>query len=391
VKTLPRIDRRGWLAWWLQGRRRSRIATPSPESDLLSGLVHFYLLEDGTTHVRSWGETATVPEDPFDGIGALSLDTNGGDYSAGQFVQYYVLPFGVQDGGRLYSGAARQLGITVGNDDDGVLWPTWSASPDWVTGYCVLRLVSGAYAGYRDVTAATMFGGWTDANTGWTDASELPCDFNHPPRTAKVIWNNLNLLVSPPTFPTVASPFGGRAFDSNLGDALARVMSDDLRRSVDGTLAYWVCPNENIGVLHAVRGTFAETFGTGYAGVSGTDFGVNNGNGSPYSVTATAHVAGDWYLLVQRNDFLSDSFKMDLLRERDGAHFSIAADYQALPLNSGDDYWQNGIFGVLVFGSSWHWGVPGYGYYDRMGVWNRALTNDEILDLFNNGLGWQPA
>jgi len=272
-----------------------------------------------------------------------------------------------------------------------VLWPVWSATPAWVTGYCVLRLVNSGYAGFRDVAAATMFGGWTDTNTGWSDPSELPADFDHPPTTAKVIWNNLNLFVPPQTFPTVASLFGGVAFDSNFGEALARVMSDDLRRTVDGTFAYWVCPNENIGVLHGVRGTFAETFGTGYAGVTGTDFSVSNGNGSPDSVTATGHEAGDWYLLVQRNDFLTDSFKMDLLRARDGAQFSISANYQALPLTSGDDYWGNGIFGVLCFGSSWHWGVPGYAYYDRMGLWDRALTDTEVLDLFNNGLGWQPA
>ena len=53
-------------------------------------------------------------------------------------------------------------------------------------------------------------------------------------------------------------------------------------------------------------------------------------------------------------------------------------------------FW-GGMLATLVFGSSWHWNVQGYAFYDRMAVWSRVLTDDEILQLFNSGLGWQPS
>jgi hypothetical protein len=84
-------------------------------------------------------------------------------------------------------------------------------------------------------------------------------------------------------------------------------------------------------------------------------------------------------------------FHKDLrLRDAHSSRRRRPGDEGSAVLTDSDDYFQEGIWGVLAFGSSFHWGFQGYGYYDRMGMWDRALSDEEVLDLFNNGLGWQP-
>jgi len=375
----------GWLATWLQDRRRSRAFSPV-ESNLLTGLVQFYQPQASATHLRSWDEDASVPSDPFLGFTGLVLDAISGSYLAGDYVQYQVFPFGTRDGARLYAGVAWMTEIWCSDDNDAVYWEAWFANPTWVTGYAVLRYVNGSLAGHRIVTAAAMFAGWTDDNDGWVEG--LPCGYYDPPNTAKVVWNITSLFSSPPAITTAPSLFGGVAFDSTYGDRLVRVMSDDLRRAPDATLAYWVSPTVETGynVLHSVRGSATGSFGGNYS--VGTEFSVAGVAGS---AIATGHVEGDWYLLVMRNDSLGGDHHIDLIRERDGAHFTHSESLTATPLSDADDFLLEGVWGVLVFANSWHYEVPGYALYDRMGIWDRALTNEEVLDLFNNGLGWTPA
>jgi hypothetical protein len=182
--------------------------------------------------------------------------------------------------------------------------------------------------------------------------------------------------------------FGGAAFDSTLGDKLFRVMSDDLRRSLDGTLAHWVSPADaSGGVLSTIRGGSEGKFFGSYNCV-GSDFDFGDGT----EIQITDHEFGDWYLVVMRNDTLTESFLIDLFRERDGARFSAPvaslAPYSAI--SPADDYYSEGLWSLLGVGDSGHWAVHGYGYFDRIGVWNRALDEGEVLALFNNGLGWLP-
>jgi hypothetical protein len=230
-----------------------------------------------------------------------------------------------------------------------------------------------------------MTAGWTDNGTGWSAPNTLPGGFSHPPTVANVLWNRL-AYGKPVTMPTMMSPLGGAAFDSTFGDKLTRNWSEDLRRSVDATLAYWVCPlAESSGVLASVRGVSTYTFLGNYncapPDLSVGDFG---------EVSLADHQAEDWYLVVLRSDTLESLYKVDLVRLRDGAQFSGASALSGTALSAGSDYLNEGLQATLAFGSSWHWGVQGYGFYDRMGVWNRVLTDEEIMDLFNSGLGWQP-
>ena len=81
---------------------------------------------------------------------------------------------------------------------------------------------------------------------------------------------------------------------------------------------------------------------------------------------------------------------MDLVRLRDEAQFSGSSVLAGTALSGSDNYLNEGMLATLVLGSSWHWNVAGFGFYDRLAMWNRVLTNDEILDLVNSGLGWQP-
>ena len=292
---------------------------------------------------------------------------------------------------RVYAGVAYQKEATASAPASGFLWPAWTATPTWVTGYALLRWVNGTYSGYRLVTLATMLAGWLDSGSGWSGG--LPHDFANPPVTAKLVWNVVDEYALPATVSVVASPLGGWAFDSTLGDHLARAMSDDLRRCPDVTMAYWVCPAEGTsGVLAALRGIFDVGMGGDYWCAE-----PNLSFGATAPVNLTDHQDGDWYLVVLRRDELADEYKKDLVRLRDGAQFStettLAGEGSAV-LTGSDDYFQEGIWGVVAFGSSFHWvgagPVQGYGYFDRMALWDRALSDEEVLDLFNNGLGWQP-
>ena len=391
MRLLSPTSKRGriWWSLWLQDRRRARSAVATLTSSLLVGLRQFYHPAAGLTFCKSWNESEAVPGNPSVGLVAPTAATGSGSYAAGDGLLYQLWAYREGSGQRVYAGVAYQKEVAVSTSGSGCLWPAWTATPGWVTGYAVLRFVNGSYAGFQSITLATMLAGWTDNGGGWSSASALPCAFNNPPVTAKVIWNVFDEYALPEPIAVVASPLGGWAFDATLGDHLARALSDDLRRPVDATMAYWVCPaNATNGVLSAVRGIFTENMGGDY-----TCAGSNLTFGDAAPVTITDHQAGDWYLVVLRRDDLADAYRQDLLRLRDGMPFGTVttlAGAGSTVLSAASDYFSEGIWGVVAFGSSWHWGLQGYAYFDRMGMWERALEDDEVLDLFNNGLGWQP-
>jgi hypothetical protein len=199
------------------------------------------------------------------------------------------------------------------------------------------------------------------------------------------MWNRTDYN-KPSAMLTVSSPLGGVAFDSSFGDRLTRNWSEDLRRDLDGTMAFWFCPlAEASGVVSSLRGVYNYSVLGNYSCWQ-PDFNYGDNN----EVSIGDHVDGDWYLVVLRSDTLLGVYKVDLVRLRDEAQFSGSSPLAGTALSGASDYLNEGMLATLVLGSSWHWNVPGFGFYDRLGMWNRVLTDDEILDLFNNGLGWQP-
>ena len=188
--------------------------------------------------------------------------------------------------------------------------------------------------------------------------------------------------------PTVASPLGGVAFDSTAGDQLEREQSAYLRQMPDFTLAFWWCPSGLAGGhAAAIRGISQTSVSLGYSTES-DPLKLLVGDGG--EVEVADHVEGDWYLLAWRADSAALTQKITLTRLRDGAVFEGQCGEGVGVLNGEADYFFEGMLAAVCFGSSWHWSVLGRGYYDRMGIWNRALTEDNLADLFNLGLGWMP-
>lgn len=370
---------------WLQDRRRFRLAAAAVMSPLQVGLLQFYQPIAGATALRSWDEAESPPGNLLAGLVVPVQTAAAGPYVAGNFVWYQVHPYREVSGVRTYPGLSLDQSLSISLATAAVSWGAWSATPTWATGCVVVRWVNWGTYTYRDLSLAAMTAGWTDDGTGWSAPNTLPGGFSNPPTVAGVLWNRLG-YDKPTAMPTVMSPLGGVAFDSTFGDRLARNWSEDLRRDMDGTMAYWLCPMAySSGVLSSVRGVYDYTF-LGNYNCSPPDLSV----GDFGELSIADHEEEDWYLVVLRSDTLEDEYKVDLVRLRDEAQFSGSSSLSGTALGAGSDYLNEGMLATLVFGSSWHWGVQGYGFYDRMGVWDRVLTDDEILDLFNSGLGWQP-
>ncbi len=379
---LPKVKLQ-WLALEMQERRRKRASRSS--SLLMVDLVQFYKPVGGT-FVRSWNETESVPANPFAGITSLVLEAGSSTYQQTDVVRYTLFPYRTA-GQRIYSGAALVVDVDVEATGMQVRWPAWTGSPTWVTGFSVTREVNGSYSGFRDISLVVMVAGWVDAGGGWSPSSALPCTFAAPPITAKVLWNTQSRFYAPSAMQTVSSPLGGLAYDSAGQKFLSRLMSQDLRRDMEGTLAFWMCPAPGgAGGPAGLRGknkvghvSFYESAGTELY------FGFN------YEITITPAEPDDWYLVVLRNDKINARYRMDLIRLRDGAHFGANAFemFGFGDLTESLDFLEEGIWAAL-----WCAGVDDPSAdvaLDRIGVWTRSITDDEVESLFNCGLGWQPA
>ncbi|MEI6197588.1 MAG: hypothetical protein WCS42_25015 [Verrucomicrobiota bacterium] len=362
---------------------------PVPSS-LLDGLEQFYVPQPGSWFLKSFNEAIPAGlTNPFVGMAAPCAVTGAGSYVAGNDLYFQLLPYREDGNGRVYAGTILRSLVPGATDAFGVVWPEWSAVPGWVTGYTVLVYSESTDYLHRDVSAASMFAGWTDDGTGWTEGV-FP-DFENAPRTLKLLWCQPDDGWNGEPVPVnlTASPLGGYAFDATFSTSLTRALCDDLRRSVTGTLAFWV--NCDMGgyepVVAAVRGVFATNF---QVAVSEDSF---KGNNSFYCALDDCQM-GDWYLVVLRNDEIYDTTRLDIARLRDGTWYSsqnaLSSAYETSALTGDSNYLEEAIWGVLTFGGAWHWGSYYPSLFDRMGIWNRPLTDFEVQQLFNQGLGWQP-
>jgi hypothetical protein len=61
------------------------------------------------------------------------------------------------------------------------------------------------------------------------------------------------------------------------------------------------------------------------------------------------------------------------------------------PATGDSDTWYE-LCGAMwgLGGWMWWWGTGASAQYDRVGVWNRVLTSEELEELYGVGLGWTP-
>ena len=216
MKTIfaPRLRHdKPWLATWLQERRRKRLAAavPSGSLGLEDGLLQFYRPIEGELYVASFDETIVLGDTPYSGMAGVELLDGSGSYPANTEIRYFLLPYRLIDGGRIYHGLTTYFMTATTQDDDAVAMQEWSETPTGVDGFTVVRWVNTASLSYRHYTTAQMAAGWTDTGNGWT--AGLPWNFASPMVTAKVMWSRFNHWL-PQAMVTTASPLGGVAFDS---------------------------------------------------------------------------------------------------------------------------------------------------------------------------------
>ena len=260
-----------------------------------------------------------------------------------------------------------------------------AARRDGSRAFSCFEKVNGVANGFRDMPAATFCNDWTDDGTGWLSNAALPHSFSNPPTVAKLLWCNTNWNVTGEAMSTVASPLGGVAFDGTGGQKLTRIMSDDLRRLTAATVATWACPSETDGMLLTLQGINNAVFQIDYGSYVPT-FAILNG-----MIELDDMEEGDWYFIAVRIDPSVNQVKLDVFRLRDGNHVTGSDSLWYHPLTSGDNYINEGILGVFGVNGSFHHNYGEHGYFDRIGLWNRALRDDEVLQLYNDGAGWRPS
>jgi hypothetical protein len=266
----------------------------------------------------------------------------------------------------------------------------------WPTGFLVVRLDGTC----KEFSKAAMAAGWLDDGTGW---GSLPFSYAHPPKTTKTLWSqswegsraDLNIVKVP-------SPLGGLAFDTDTWTShLARTMADDaLSRSLDITVAYWVCPRY-------VRHTSMWLGGAWSWHFIGEQFNREIWQTTPPPTVNFIGVTGlddamtdcqneDWFLVVQRGNTLANTLTQDVYRLRDGHHQQVVAvlsDCDARLLAeepAAGRYFEEASMRAMAFGSGYWWGNTGSSFVDRMGTWTRTLTDEEVTRLWGLGFGWEP-
>jgi hypothetical protein len=271
-----------------------------------------------------------------------------------------------------------------------IQWPAWSAA-GWLSGVTILQTrVDLSVKGWREVSAATLRAGWVDDGSGW-DYSGLPHGWSNPLPVARALWCVPAAGAAVESVPVVSSGLGGWAFDSSAGRLLARVGDDELMRDLEGTTAYWVAPDLYSGEQLSRVGSVMSVEGEVYYMAESWGIGVWDDGAW---VTLEEPQWDDWVLVVHRTDPVEDRLTVDLFRQRDGAHLSEWCELSWLSwqdvLTPASDYFLGGYLAVQVVGGSYWWTRYGSARFDRIGFWRRALSDVEVEELFNYGLGWRP-
>jgi len=75
---------------------------------------------------------------------------------SGNQVWYQVHPYRFANGVRTYAGVSLDKSFAITLATAAVTWPMWLATPDWVTGFVVVRWVNWGTYDYRDLSLAAM-------------------------------------------------------------------------------------------------------------------------------------------------------------------------------------------------------------------------------------------
>ena len=367
---------------------------PVPDT-LLEGLHDFYRPEAGQVFARSYGVSDAFDGNPMAGFVAPTVSEGSGSYTDVE-PSFRLVAFREVSGVRRYATVIQNINpgyISSGS----VVWPAWGTLSNWPTGFLLVWSEGPDGEISREVSAATMAAGWVDDGTGWTVG--LPFSYAVPPIVSKTLFRRPYEGAGAGGTPaTVTSPLGGLAFDLTNGDLLTRQMFDDpIRRSMDVTIAYWVCP--------ALNGYYSTMFCGGSWTVQffcehpDSNLPDMTFNGYNFYDSMPDCQADDWFLVVQRGDTFNATLTQDVFRLRDGQQQTHVAPLwdegyagPVAPLNAPvDRYFADGLMSALSFGCGFWWGNAGAAYVDRCATWSRPLTDTEVLNLFNNGLGWSPA
>jgi hypothetical protein len=108
-------------------------------SPLQVGLLQFYQPLAGATTLRSWQESENPPVNLLAGLVAPVQTAAAGPYVAGNYVWYQVHPYREVGGRRTYPGLSLDQGFPISLAAAAVIWPAWTATPDWATGCVVAR------------------------------------------------------------------------------------------------------------------------------------------------------------------------------------------------------------------------------------------------------------
>jgi hypothetical protein len=210
-----------------------------------------------------------------------------------------------------------------------------------------------------------------------------------------VLWSQGGAATS--TVDTVASPLGGLALDTTTKAAWS-VAKVGLGMNETVTVAYWLKPGvSGSASMSGLRGVTDALRHMLYASNDGQGVVNFTPDGSEAGILWEDDQA-DWYLVtVTVDNSLAAEWvvRMTMQRLRDGAAQTrtwavdpTGGAYQTL--DEGFDDWWSGMSMLFGIGGIIYWNGFGAGYFDRIGVWNRALSLEEIDTLYGAGLGWLP-
>ena len=318
-----------------------------------------------------------------------------GAYSAGTYYFFYV-PY------KVIGGANHVLGLTVAAGgavsieapDNAVLLGAPTVTGGNVDGVYLLRYDGDTSAcSYRDVGLGVF--PLTDRGTGWT--AGMFFSFSSLPPVQRLLWARADQGSNPETIHVALSPLGGWCFDSELQELVDRLRPDMVVRPTV-TMSFWFCPQDEQSTHAAgMRGIYGSSrMHLGFETVESSSlFTMTFGSAS---IDFNDHAAGDWYLVVASiDDAKADGWltQLTVQRLRDGATRSATGATDPFggflaAATASSNVWDELAASAWGVGGAMHWGYHCAALYDRIGVWNRVLSAEEVDALYGVGLGWSP-